>query len=121
MKISNQLFFDLTISAPLINDEMLMADLNSEWRIYKVLKKTVNSHTETLSKGGLGIFQPAFEITLDEKLSELNVSRARIHSQLSAIVPVLKRYTVDTAKAEDLMDDEAQRSTSPYELQFVTA
>jgi TIR domain len=97
VKISNQLFFDLTISVPLINDEMLMADLNSEWRIHKVLKKTVNSHNETLRKGGLGIFQPAFEITLDEKLSELNVSRARIHSQLSAIVPVLKRYIVDTA------------------------
>ena len=83
---------------PLINDEMLMANLHSEWRIYKVLKKTVNSHTETLRKGGLGIFQPAFEITLDEKLSELNVSRAKINSQLSAVVPALKRYEVDTAE-----------------------
>jgi hypothetical protein len=90
--ISNRLSFELIISVPLIDDEMLMADLNSEWRIYKVLKKTVNSHTETLRKGGLGIFQPAFEITLDEKLSELNASRAKINSQLSAIVPSLKRY-----------------------------
>jgi hypothetical protein len=100
-EINNRLSFELTISVLLINDEMLMADLHSEWRIYKVLKKTVNSHTETLRKGGLGIFQPAFEITLDEKLSELNVSRAKLNSQLSAIVPALKRYEVDMAKVED--------------------
>lgn len=99
--VNNSLSFDLIVSVPLISDEMLMADLHSEWRIFKVLKKTVNSHTETLRKGGLGIFQPAFEITLDEKLSELGISRAKINSQLSAIVPVLKRYEVDTAKAED--------------------
>jgi hypothetical protein len=101
VEVSNRLSFDLIVSVPLINDEMLMADLHSEWRIFKVLKKTVNSHTETLRKGGLGIFQPAFEITLDEKLSELSISRAKINSQLSAIVPALKRYEVDTAKAED--------------------
>jgi hypothetical protein len=100
VEISGRLFFDLTVSVPLINDEMLMADLYSEWRIFKVLKKTVNSHTETLRKGGLGIFQSAFEITLDEKLSELNGSRTKINSQLSAIVPALKSYEVDTAKAD---------------------
>jgi hypothetical protein len=101
VEVSRRLSFDLIVSVPLINDELLMADLHSEWRIYKVLKKTVNSHIEALRKGGLGIFQPAFEITLDEKLSELDISRARINSQLSTIVPVLKRHEVDTAKAED--------------------
>lgn len=98
IEISKRLAYELTISVPLINDEMLMADLHSEWRIFKVLKKTVNSHTETLRKGGLGILQPAFEITLDEKLSELNTSRATLNSQLSVIVPSLTRHDADTKR-----------------------
>lgn len=85
-------FFDLTISLPLITNEMFLADLESEWRIYKVLKKTVNFHVETLRKGGLGIFQPAFEITLDEKMTELNVSRAKLNSQLTAVVPLIRSH-----------------------------
>jgi hypothetical protein len=101
VEMSRRLAYDLTISVPLISDEMLMADLQSEWRIFKVLKKTVNSHTEILNKGGLGILQPAFEITLDEKLSELNASRATLNSQLSVIVPALTRHDADTEQRKD--------------------
>lgn len=92
VNMSRSVFFELTISLPLIKNEMLMADIQSEWRIFKVLKKTINSYIESLRKGGLGIFQPAFEISLDEKLTELNCSRSRINAQFSAIVPVIRRY-----------------------------
>ena len=92
VEINERLSFDLTLSVPLISNEVLMADVESEWRIYKILKKTVNKHTQILKTGGLGINEPAHEITLDEKLAQLNASRQIINSQLTAIVPVITRH-----------------------------
>ncbi len=90
--VNERLFFELMVSVPLISNEMLMADLESELRIFKILRKTVNIYMESLRKGGLGILQPAFEIALEEKMTELNLLRARINSQLSAIVPTVIRH-----------------------------
>jgi hypothetical protein len=71
------------------SDQIIIADLRSELRIYQVLVDVISSYRLEIIEDALGKFKPGYEAALKRKSLELDQCRARLRETLHALSPRL--------------------------------
>lgn len=85
------------VAPALASNEAILEDLRAERDLARLARRLVNEYQKSLTKGGLGVFTPAFQISMEESQEKFDRSVQILRDQMAAVAPRLTQRRVDLA------------------------